>query len=178
MLNNIIHLLWVSMQWFLATTFWQREKKEREPNLQNPEVLDAREVHFSDSGDVVSVQIPAERNTDVRKYVWTKPSNTWESTLARNCLQCIFIAGNFARQIPEKQANYRLRGAWEYHTEYDTVHKDNTNKPKHTNTPTVQAPGELCTHSCLQTAAVNYWEANFPAKKTGMKYFSLSITRD
>ena len=36
-----------------------------ERNLQNPEVLEARKVHFSNSGDVVSVQIPTEKNTDV-----------------------------------------------------------------------------------------------------------------
>lgn len=41
------------------------ENKQKVTNLQNPEVLDAREVHFSDSGDVVSVQIPTERNTGV-----------------------------------------------------------------------------------------------------------------
>lgn len=49
----------------LAETFWEKRKKKKKskPDLQNPEVLDAREVHFGDSGDVVSVQIPAERNT-------------------------------------------------------------------------------------------------------------------
>lgn len=44
-------------------------KTKKETNLQNPEVLDAREVHFSDSGDVVSVQIPAERNTAVTNLI-------------------------------------------------------------------------------------------------------------
>lgn len=34
---------------------------KRETNLQNPEVLDAGKVHLRDSGDVVSVQIPAEK---------------------------------------------------------------------------------------------------------------------
>lgn len=33
---------------------------KRETNLQNPEVLDTGKVHLRDSGDVVSVQIPAE----------------------------------------------------------------------------------------------------------------------
>ncbi len=42
----------------------------KEINLQNPEVLDAREVHFSDSGDVVSVQIPTERNTGVTNLIY------------------------------------------------------------------------------------------------------------
>lgn len=51
----------------LAKIFWVKKWKKKkinqsEPHLQNPEVLDAREVHFGDSGDVVSVQIPAGRN--------------------------------------------------------------------------------------------------------------------
>lgn len=48
------------MLWFLS-----ERKTKKETNLQNPEVLEAREVHFSDSCNVVSVQIPAGRNTQV-----------------------------------------------------------------------------------------------------------------
>lgn len=44
---------------FIAT------KTPKATNLQNPEVLDAGEVDFSDPGDVVSVQISVERNTEV-----------------------------------------------------------------------------------------------------------------
>lgn len=50
----------------LAETFWEKTKqtkKKSKADSQNPEVLDAREVHFGDSGDVVSVQISAERET-------------------------------------------------------------------------------------------------------------------
>lgn len=49
----------LSTEWFIST------KTKKQTNLQNPEVLDAGEVDFSDPGDVVSVQIPAERNTEV-----------------------------------------------------------------------------------------------------------------
>lgn len=37
---------------------------KRETNLQNPEVLDTGKIHLRDSGDVVSVQIPAERQKE------------------------------------------------------------------------------------------------------------------
>lgn len=47
-------------------------KMLKETNLQNPEVLDAREVHFGDSGDVVSVQIPAETNEEVTNLIVMK----------------------------------------------------------------------------------------------------------
>lgn len=45
--------------------FHQNIATKKERNLQNPEVLDARKVHFSDSGDVVFIQIPVERNAEV-----------------------------------------------------------------------------------------------------------------
>ena len=50
------------------------ETNEEETDLQNPEVLDTGEVHFGDSGDVVSVQIPTERNNSVNiiQHVFAK----------------------------------------------------------------------------------------------------------
>lgn len=66
--NDAFDVSWTS--WFIQTecdsfsgNILGDKEKRSEPRLQNPEVLDAREVHFGDSGDVVSVQIPAERNT-------------------------------------------------------------------------------------------------------------------
>lgn len=45
-------------------SFNQDSETKRETNLQNPEVLDTGKVHLRDSGDVVSVQIPAERQKE------------------------------------------------------------------------------------------------------------------
>lgn len=61
-LNHLISVLW----------FLFERKTKKETNLQNPEVLEAREVHFSDSCNVVSVQIPAERNTGVTSQIFNK----------------------------------------------------------------------------------------------------------
>lgn len=45
------------------------ETNKEDTNSQNPEVLDAGEVHLGDSGDVVSVQIPTERNTEATNQI-------------------------------------------------------------------------------------------------------------
>jgi len=58
--NNLAPQQSVQQQWTGTKT---------ETDLQDPEVLEAREVHFGDSGDVVSVQIPAERQTQVTNMI-------------------------------------------------------------------------------------------------------------
>ena len=49
-------------------------KTKRKMYLQNPQILDCGEIHFSDSCDVVPVQIPGERE-EGKKHLVMSPSD-------------------------------------------------------------------------------------------------------